>query len=104
MTLTTGEDWSGAVAALDSALASGKELDDLAVLGNLGNAALQLGDDGAQQHFYTLALSRAREPWAVMARASTPFSGCASVISSPGTWPPCADNAEEALALGAEHG
>ena len=37
------------------------------MLGNLGNAALQLGDDDAQQHFYTLALSRAREAGAVMA-------------------------------------
>ena len=37
------------------------------MLGNLGNAALQLGDDDAQQRFYSLALSRAREAGAVMA-------------------------------------
>ena len=37
------------------------------MLGNLGNAALQLGDDDAQQHFYAYALSRAREAGAVMA-------------------------------------
>ena len=60
-------DWSAAVAALDLALATGEEVTDLDVLGNLGNAALQLGDDDAQQRFYTLALSRAREAGAVMA-------------------------------------
>ena len=38
--------------ALDVALAHGEEVDDLDVLGNLGNAALQLGDDAAQQRFY----------------------------------------------------
>ena len=62
MTLAPRSDWAGAVAALDSALASGEDVDDLDVLGNLGNAALQLGDDEAQQRFYALALSRAREP------------------------------------------
>ena len=67
MTLSAEGDWAAAVAALDPALASGEELDDLDVLGNLGNAALQLGDDEAQQRFYTLALSRAREPVPSMA-------------------------------------
>ena len=37
------------------------------MLWNLGNAALQLGDDAAQQHFYSYALSRAREAGAVTA-------------------------------------
>lgn len=37
------------------------------MLWNLGNAALQLGDDEAQQHFYSYALSRAREAGAVTA-------------------------------------
>ena len=50
-----------------SRCASGDDVDDLDVLWNLGNAALQLGDDDAQQHFYALALSRAREAGAVMA-------------------------------------
>jgi DNA-binding CsgD family transcriptional regulator len=34
-------------------------------VGDLGNAALQLGDDDAQRRFYTLALSRARHRGAV---------------------------------------
>jgi hypothetical protein len=37
------------------------------VLWNLANAALQLGDDRAQQHFYGYALSRAREAGTVTA-------------------------------------
>ena len=41
--------------------ARGEDVDDRDVLGNLGNAALQLGDDDAQRRFYSLALSRARE-------------------------------------------
>ena len=46
---------------------AGEEVDDRDVLWNLGNAALQLGDDEAQQHFYGYALSRAREAGAVTA-------------------------------------
>jgi DNA-binding CsgD family transcriptional regulator len=45
----------------------GDAVDDLDVLGNLGNAALQVGDDDAQQHFYGLMLSKARERGTVMA-------------------------------------
>ena len=60
-------DWSAAVEALDLALRTGEQVDDRDVLWNLGNAALQLGDDEAQQHFYSYALSRAREAGAVTA-------------------------------------
>ena len=42
-------------------------MDDRDLLWNLGNAALQLGDDEAQHHFYSVALSRAREAGAVTA-------------------------------------
>ncbi len=59
--------WSEAVAALDLALDIGEDVDDRDVLWNLGNAALQLGDDRRQQRFYSYALSRAREGGAVTA-------------------------------------
>ncbi len=59
--------WSAAREALDLALAVGDQVDDRDVLWNLANAALQLGDDPAQQHFYSYALSRAREAGAVTA-------------------------------------
>ena len=99
MTLTTEKDWSGAVAALDSALASGEELDDLAVLGNLGNAALQLGDDDAQQRFYTLALSRARDRGAVTSVVYALQRLCFGHLVA-GDLAAVRTNAEEALALG----
>ena len=67
MTRAEEGDWAAAVAALDLALATGEELTDLDVLGNLGNAALQLGDEQAQQRFYAVALSRSREAGAAMA-------------------------------------
>lgn len=98
MTLTTEEDWSGAVAALDSALASGEEVDDIAVLGNLGNAALQLGDDAAQQ-FYTLALSRARDRGAVTSVVYALQRLCFGHLVA-GDLAAVRNNAEEALALG----
>jgi DNA-binding CsgD family transcriptional regulator len=60
-------EWAAAVEALDVALRTGEQVDDRDVLWNLGNAALQLGDDEAQQRFYSFALSRAREAGAVTA-------------------------------------
>jgi len=62
-----GGDWSAATAALDRALELGDQVDDRDVLWNLANAALQLGVDGAQQHFYGYALARARQAGAVTA-------------------------------------
>jgi DNA-binding CsgD family transcriptional regulator len=65
MTRTAEQDWSGAVAALDLAAAAGATVTDPDVLSNLGNAALQLGDDAVQQHFYGRGLSLARGAGAV---------------------------------------
>ena len=67
MTLVSDADWAGAVDALDRALTIGESVDDRDVLWNLGNAALQLGDDHRQQQFYSFALSRAREAGAATA-------------------------------------
>jgi DNA-binding CsgD family transcriptional regulator/Tfp pilus assembly protein PilF len=67
MTQTAEGNWSEAVAALDRALLAGEAVDDRDLLWNLGNAALQLGDDDGQQRFYAYALSRAREAGAATA-------------------------------------
>jgi DNA-binding CsgD family transcriptional regulator/tetratricopeptide (TPR) repeat protein len=67
MTQVAEGDWHAATAALDRALELGEQVDDRDVLWNLANAALQLGADRAQQHFYGYALSRAREAGAVTA-------------------------------------
>ena len=73
------------------------------MLGNLGNAALQLGDDDAQQHFYTLALSRAREAGAVMAVVYALQRLCFGHLVA-GDWAAVRSSAEEALALGTSMG
>jgi DNA-binding CsgD family transcriptional regulator/tetratricopeptide (TPR) repeat protein len=67
MTQVAEGDWYAATAALDRGLELGEQVDDRDVLWNLANAALQLGADRAQQHFYGYALSRAREAGAVTA-------------------------------------
>lgn len=59
--------WGEAIEAFDRAAGSSADVDDREVLWNLGNAALHLGDDGAQLHFYSGALSRAREAGAATA-------------------------------------
>jgi DNA-binding CsgD family transcriptional regulator len=46
--------------ALEIAVSAPDTLRDLDLLGNLGNAALHLGDDDAHRHFYALMLSTAR--------------------------------------------
>lgn len=67
MTRVVDGDWSAATAALDLAVEAGAQVDDRDVLWNLANGALQLGADEAQQHFYSLALTRAREAGAATA-------------------------------------
>lgn len=59
----------GAVEAADRAFELGEDVDDRDVLWNLGNCALQLGDDARQLQFYSFALSRAREAGAATAVA-----------------------------------
>ena len=98
MTRVAGTDWSGAVAALDVALRAGDAVADLDVLGNLGNSALQLGDDAAQQHFYALGLSRAREAGAVMGVVYALQRLCFGHLVA-GDWSAVRSCADEALAL-----
>ena len=78
---------------------SASEVDDRDVLWNLGNAALQLGDDAAQQHFYALALSRAREAGAVTAVIYALQRLCFGQYLA-GDLVAVRSSAEEALALG----
>ena len=75
------------------------QVTDLDVLANLANTALQLGDDAAQQHFYTLCLSRAREAGAVMAVVYALHRLCFGHLVT-GDWAALRSCAEEALSLG----
>jgi DNA-binding CsgD family transcriptional regulator/Tfp pilus assembly protein PilF len=99
MTRTADRDWRGAAEAFDSATALGAEVDDREVLWNLGNCALQLGDDGAQRQFYSLALSRAREAGAVTAVVYALHRLCFSHFLA-GDVLALRSSAEEALSLG----
>jgi DNA-binding CsgD family transcriptional regulator len=103
MTLTAEGNWSGAVEALNLALKIGEEVDDREVLWNLGNAALQLGDDEAQLHFYGLALSRARDAGAVTAVVYALQRLCFSHFLA-GDLVAVRSDAEEALSLGSSLG
>jgi DNA-binding CsgD family transcriptional regulator len=96
-------DWRAAVAALDVALRTGDEVTDLDVLGNLGNAALQLGDDQAQQHFYSLTLARAREAGAAMPVVYALHRLCFGYLVA-GDWAAVRGSAEEALTLATSMG
>ncbi len=103
MTRAAESDFSRAVEALDVAFDAGSALDDIDVLGNLGNAALQLGDDAAQQRFYGLGLSRAREAGAVMGVVYALQRLCFGHLVA-GDWAAVRSCAEEALALGESAG
>jgi DNA-binding CsgD family transcriptional regulator len=103
MTLVADAHWAGAKDALDRALVIGEDVDDRDLLWNLGNAALQLGDDSRQHRFYSFALSRARE-----AGAATAVTYCLQRLCF-GHWT-AGDHvglrisAEEAVALGTSTG
>lgn len=103
MTAAADGHWTAAVAALDEALVTGEEVDDRELLWNLGNAALQLGDDAAQQRFYSYALSRAREAGAVTAVVYVLQRSCFGHLAG-GDLVQLRSSAEEARSLAAGAG
>jgi DNA-binding CsgD family transcriptional regulator len=96
--LTATDSWGGALKQLQEALATGRDIDDLDLLGNLGNAALNLGDDEAAGRFYSAMLFRARErgsgTFVVYALQRLAFTQLLA-----GEWSGVAGSASEALAL-----
>ncbi len=66
LTASGDKDWARAVAGLDQALAVGRDVEDLDVMGNLGNTALHLGHDEGARYFYSAMVSTAREAGAGM--------------------------------------
>ncbi|HEX8093155.1 helix-turn-helix transcriptional regulator [Jatrophihabitans sp.] len=61
LTASAEGDWARAAATLELALDAGRQVEDLDVLGNLGNAALHLGHDEGARFFYSAMVSGARE-------------------------------------------
>jgi DNA-binding CsgD family transcriptional regulator len=98
LTSSAEGDWATASATLERALEAGRRVEDLDVMGNLGNTALNLGHDDGARFFYSAMVSSARELGAGMvviyglerlAFAQLPAAQWAGVRSS----------ADEALAL-----
>jgi DNA-binding CsgD family transcriptional regulator len=85
--------------AMETAVGAPDTLGDLDLLGNLGNAALHLGDDESHRRFYGLMLSTAREKgdgmsvlYALQRLAFSQYVG--------GQWAALRSSCEEAVALG----
>lgn len=103
MTLVAEAGGAGAVEAADLAFELGEDVDDRDVLWNLGNVALQLGDDARQLRFYSFALSRAREAGAATAVAYCLQRLCFAHWAT-GDHVALRTSAEEAVSLGTSIG
>jgi DNA-binding CsgD family transcriptional regulator len=66
LTASGDHDWARAAPALEQALEAGREVEDLDVMGNLGNTALHLGHDEGARFYYSAMVSSAREAGAGM--------------------------------------
>jgi DNA-binding CsgD family transcriptional regulator len=66
LTASGDKDWAAAAPALERALDAGRQVEDLDVMGNLGNTALHLGHDGGARFYYAAMVSTAREAGAGM--------------------------------------
>jgi DNA-binding CsgD family transcriptional regulator len=98
MTMAGDSEWGDAVAALRPALALGGDVEDLDLLGNLGNAAMSLGDDEASRRFYARMLIIARVRGAGML-AVYALQRLAFPQLLSGQWTALRSSAGEALAL-----
>lgn len=66
LTASGDQDWARAAPALERALEAGREVEDLDVMGNLGNTALHLGHDEGARFYYSAMVATAREAGAGM--------------------------------------
>ena len=96
--LDAEQDWGGAVAALDVALAIGFDTEDRDVWANLANIALHLGDVEAHRSYLTAMLSAARADGAVMEVLYALNRICLSQYAA-GDWSAVRRSAEEAVSL-----
>lgn len=98
MTLAADGQWQQAVRALRLGLDARPGALDPDVLGNLGNAALQLGDDNAHLRYFTLMLASARDTGAVMLVLYA-LQRLAFTQMLGGDWKAARSTADEALTL-----
>lgn len=98
LTASAEHDWPRAIDQLEQALDAGRSVDDLDVLGNLGNTALHLGHDEGTRFFYAAMVSTARERGAGMALIyALQRLAFAQVLT--GEWTGLRGSADEALTL-----
>ena len=103
MTEASRGHWAAAAAPLRDALRSATEVSDPDILANLGNAALQLGDDQAAHRYYTAVLSGARESGAgMLVLYGLPRLAFPQLLT--GQWTAAASSADEAFALAVSAG
>ncbi len=95
--------WGPALRALQAALSAAADVDDPDVLGNVGNAALHLGDDEGHRRCFARMLAGARDRGAVMSVLyALPRLAFAELLSA--QWVQVRDAAGEALTLSADTG
>ncbi len=98
MTAASRSDWSAAAESLRDAWGTAAQVSDADVLGNLGNAALHLGDDEAHRRYFTMMLSGARERGAgMLVLYALPRLIFAQFLA--GQWTAAGTSADEALTL-----
>jgi len=97
LTASAEGDWAHAVTALERAMAAGRQVEDLDVLGNLGNTALSLGDDEGALFSYSTMVSGARESGAGMVVYGLERVAFAQFLA--GRWAAVRSSVDEALTL-----
>ena len=98
LTASAEHDWARASVTLEQALDIGRHLEDLDVLGNLGNAALNLGHDEGAQFYYAAVVSVARELGAGM-MVIYGLERLAFALLPAARWVQVRSSADEALSL-----
>ena len=101
LTASGDQDWARAAPALALALEAGREVEDLDVMGNLGNTALHLGHDEGARFYYSAMVSTAREAGAGMVVIYALERLMFGQLPS-GSWTSVRSSADDALRLGAQ--
>jgi DNA-binding CsgD family transcriptional regulator len=98
LTASAEGNWGRAAATLEDALEAGRLVEDLDVMGNLGNAALHLGNDEGARFYYSAMVSTAREHGAGMVVVYA-LERLAFAQLPTGAWTAMRSSVDEALTL-----
>ncbi|MGO4343201.1 helix-turn-helix transcriptional regulator [Pedococcus sp. 2YAF34] len=98
LTASGDQDWGRTTPALEQALDAGREVEDLDVMGNLGNTALHLGHDEGARFYYSAMEAAAREAGAGMVVIYALERLMFAQLPA-GSWTAVRSSADEALTL-----